>query len=275
MDQLPGVPCSSTATPWAPTTVSVLGTKAQSPGLCQVADALGVLRWPVDTAQERACIQRASAWLSKKSKQLSAVNWPRDPKFPTQCPGGSRTCFASCIETTAWPRPGGGATLRPRHGWARFSGTRNHHERRTDPTRPSPMGQRWHHRDPRSNGRRDGSDHLYAAQELPVGCYWSRHYPCVRAQHNGPKRGHAHARAPRHWAVKQENDQHWGDIARSDWGSAVVVALVLTVATLIAAIAIAAFDNSARLASRYSTITSELPRTAQAGGSSETDGRAR
>jgi len=75
--------------------------------------------------------------------------------------------------------------------------------------------------------------------------------------------------------VKQENDQHWGDIARSDWGSAVVVALVLTVATLIAAIAISAFDNSARLASRYSTTTSELPRTAQAGGSSETDGRAR
>ena len=75
--------------------------------------------------------------------------------------------------------------------------------------------------------------------------------------------------------MKQENDQHWGDIARSDWGSAVVVALVLTVATLIAAIAIAAFDNSARLASRYSTATSELPRTAQAGGSSETDGRAR
>jgi hypothetical protein len=63
--------------------------------------------------------------------------------------------------------------------------------------------------------------------------------------------------------VKQD-DQHWGDIARSDWGSAVVVALVLTV-----------FDNSARLASRYSTTTSELPRTAQAGGSSETDGRAR
>ena len=75
--------------------------------------------------------------------------------------------------------------------------------------------------------------------------------------------------------MKQQDNQHWGDIARSDWGSAVVVALVLTVATLIAAIAIAAFDNSARLASRYSTTTSELPRTAQAGGSSETDGRAR
>ena len=75
--------------------------------------------------------------------------------------------------------------------------------------------------------------------------------------------------------MKQENDQHWGDIARSDWGSAVVVALVLTVATLIAAIAIAAFDNSTRLASRYSTTTSELPRTAQGGGSFETDGRAR
>ena len=75
--------------------------------------------------------------------------------------------------------------------------------------------------------------------------------------------------------MKQEDDQHWGDIARSDWGSAVVVALVLTVATLIAAIAIAAFDNSARLASRYSTTTSELPRTAQGGGTPETDGRAR
>jgi hypothetical protein len=75
--------------------------------------------------------------------------------------------------------------------------------------------------------------------------------------------------------LNQTRDQHWGDIARSDWGSAVVIALVLTVATLIAAIAIAAFDNSARLASRYSTTTSELPRTAQAGGSSETDGRAR
>jgi hypothetical protein len=67
--------------------------------------------------------------------------------------------------------------------------------------------------------------------------------------------------------VNQEDDQHWGDIARSDWGSAVVVALVLTVATLIAAIAIAAFDNSAT--------TSELWTTAQGGGTPETDGRAR
>ena len=73
----------------------------------------------------------------------------------------------------------------------------------------------------------------------------------------------------------KQDDQHWGDIARSDWGSAVVVALVLTVATLIAAIAIAAFDNSARLASHYSTTTSELPRTAQGDGTLETDGRAR
>jgi hypothetical protein len=72
--------------------------------------------------------------------------------------------------------------------------------------------------------------------------------------------------------VKQ-HDQHWGDIARSDWGSAVVVAFVLTVATLIAAIVIAAFDNSVRLASRYSTTTSELP-TAQDGGP-EAEGRAR
>ena len=73
----------------------------------------------------------------------------------------------------------------------------------------------------------------------------------------------------------KQDDQHWGDIARSDWGSAVVVALVLTVATLIAAITIAAFDNSARFASHYSSATSELPRTAQGGGSPETDGRAR
>jgi hypothetical protein len=50
---------------------------------------------------------------------------------------------------------------------------------------------------------------------------------------------------------------------------------VLSVAVRMAAISIAVFDNSARLASRYSTTTSELPRTAQAGGSSETDGRAR
>jgi hypothetical protein len=75
--------------------------------------------------------------------------------------------------------------------------------------------------------------------------------------------------------VKQENDQHWGDIARSDWGSAVVVALVLSMATLLGAIAITAFDNSARVASRYGTSTSELPRNAQGGGTLETDGRAR
>jgi hypothetical protein len=42
-----------------------------------------------------------------------------------------------------------------------------------------------------------------------------------------------------------------------------------------AAIAIAVFDNSARLASRYSTTTSELRTTAQGGGTPETDGRAR
>jgi hypothetical protein len=75
--------------------------------------------------------------------------------------------------------------------------------------------------------------------------------------------------------LNQEHDQHWGDSARADWGNAVVVALVLTVATLIAAIAIAAFDNSAHLASRYSTTTSELRTTAQGGGTPETDGRAR
>jgi hypothetical protein len=75
--------------------------------------------------------------------------------------------------------------------------------------------------------------------------------------------------------VNQTGD-HWTDnIARSDWGSAVVVALVLSIATLMAAIAIAAFDNSARFASRYSTSTSELRTTAQGGGTLETDGRAR
>jgi hypothetical protein len=75
--------------------------------------------------------------------------------------------------------------------------------------------------------------------------------------------------------VKQQDNQHWGDIARSDWGSAVVVALVLSMATLLGAIAITAFDNSARVASRYGTGTSELPRNAQGGGTLETDGRAR
>ena len=55
--------------------------------------------------------------------------------------------------------------------------------------------------------------------------------------------------------MNQERVQRWGHSARAgDWGSAVVVALVLSVATLIAAIAIAAFDNSARLASHYSTM---------------------
>lgn len=75
--------------------------------------------------------------------------------------------------------------------------------------------------------------------------------------------------------MNQEDEQHWGDIARSDWGSAVVVALVLSMATLIGAIAIVALDNSARFASSYGTSTSDLPRTAQEGGSPETDGRAR
>ena len=75
--------------------------------------------------------------------------------------------------------------------------------------------------------------------------------------------------------MKQQDNQHWGDIARSDWGSAVVVALVLSMATLLGAIAITAFDNSARVASRYGTSTSELPRNAQGGGTLETDGRAR
>jgi hypothetical protein len=74
--------------------------------------------------------------------------------------------------------------------------------------------------------------------------------------------------------VNQTGD-HWTDIARSDWGSAVVVALVLSIATLMAAIAIAAFDNSARFASRYITSTSELQNAAQGRASPETDGRVR
>ena len=45
--------------------------------------------------------------------------------------------------------------------------------------------------------------------------------------------------------MNQERDHHWGDIARSDWGSAVVVALVLCIATLMAAIAIVALATAA------------------------------
>jgi peptidoglycan/LPS O-acetylase OafA/YrhL len=69
-----------------------------------------------------------------------------------------------------------------------------------------------------------------------------------------------------------QGDQNWSARAR-DWGNAVIVALVLSVTVFIAAIAIAVFDNPARLASRHSTM-SELPRTAQSG-AAETDGRAR
>jgi hypothetical protein len=77
--------------------------------------------------------------------------------------------------------------------------------------------------------------------------------------------------------MNQERPHRWGHAARaSDWRGAVVVALVLSGATLIGAIAIAAFDSSARFASRYSTTTmSEMPATAQDGVSPETDGRAR
>jgi hypothetical protein len=73
----------------------------------------------------------------------------------------------------------------------------------------------------------------------------------------------------RQWAsaLNQGRDRQWPD----NWGSAVIVALVLTAAPLMAAIGIVAFDNSARFASRHST-TSELPRTAHTGGSPETWG---
>ena len=74
--------------------------------------------------------------------------------------------------------------------------------------------------------------------------------------------------------MNQEGDRHWGESARArDWGNAVVVALLLSVAVLMAAIAIAVFDNPARLASHY-TATSALLRTAQGSGTPETDGRA-
>jgi hypothetical protein len=76
--------------------------------------------------------------------------------------------------------------------------------------------------------------------------------------------------------VNQERDRHWTNGGRiGDWTNAALVALVLSIAVVLSAIAIALFDNSARLASRYSTTTSELPTTAQAGGAPETDGRAR
>ncbi len=65
--------------------------------------------------------------------------------------------------------------------------------------------------------------------------------------------------------MTRERSRYWDDARARDWGSAFVVALVLSVATLIAATAIAAFDNSARLTASYSTAR-DLP---------QTDGRAR
>jgi 2-methylcitrate dehydratase PrpD len=51
-----------------------------------------------------------------------------------------------------------------------------------------------------------------------------------------------------------------------DWGSAVVVALVLSVAVVVAAIAIAVYDNSALVASHSSSTTSEPQTTGQGSG---------
>ena len=51
-----------------------------------------------------------------------------------------------------------------------------------------------------------------------------------------------------------------------DWINAVVVALVLSIAVLVATIAIAVYDNSALLASRHGTTTSEPPTTGHASG---------
>jgi hypothetical protein len=53
-----------------------------------------------------------------------------------------------------------------------------------------------------------------------------------------------------------------------DWTNAVVGALVLS-------IAVAAYDNSALLASRHGTTTSEPPATGHASGAPETNGTAR
>ena len=45
--------------------------------------------------------------------------------------------------------------------------------------------------------------------------------------------------------MNQGREHRWSHTARAvDWGSAVMIAFVLSVATLIPAIAIAAFDNS-------------------------------
>jgi hypothetical protein len=60
-----------------------------------------------------------------------------------------------------------------------------------------------------------------------------------------------------------------------DWTNAVVVALVLSIAVLVATIAIAVYDNSALLASRHGTTTSGPPATGHASGAPETNGTAR
>jgi hypothetical protein len=60
----------------------------------------------------------------------------------------------------------------------------------------------------------------------------------------------------------------------ADWGSAVLVALVLSMAVFIAAIVIAAYDDSVLVASRRS-ISTDGPRTAQGAQPLETDGSAR
>jgi hypothetical protein len=51
-----------------------------------------------------------------------------------------------------------------------------------------------------------------------------------------------------------------------DWGSAVVVALVLCIAVVMAAIAIAVYDNSALVPSHRTSTTSEPQTTGQGGG---------
>jgi hypothetical protein len=81
------------------------------------------------------------------------------------------------------------------------------------------------------------------------------------------------ARIGDHSRTRHRTDSDSGRVG--DWGNAVVVALVLSIAVFVAAIVIALYDNSVMVASRYTTATPELSKTAQGVGPVETDGRAR
>jgi hypothetical protein len=60
-----------------------------------------------------------------------------------------------------------------------------------------------------------------------------------------------------------------------DWTAALVVALVLSIAVVLGAVAIAIFENTALLVSRDRTTASEPPPTGRDGGQPETSGTAR